>query len=352
GTYAPAIRTEELPACLLCERRGEAFYSNVQDRMFGTPGVWSFSKCPGCGLVWLNPRPIREDIPRCYENFYTHDRFVPAETVEIKSRVRLVRETLRELILSGQFNYPRPEMDRWWTKAAGKALATLPPLRHRATYGLDVMCPPYIGRGELLDVGCGNGSYLYAARRLGWKVTGIDIDPVAARITEESLNISVIVGALEEAGFPDASFDVIHMYHLIEHVPDPIRMIRECYRILRPGGMVIIGTNNLGSLVHWWFKENYAQLDAPHHMFLFTPRTLRKVVERGGLSIVKLLTRGPWAAEIYNASWHLRQFGSADLKAEKLVPGARWFARLEKILQPAFKNIGDEIVLWAKKLEQ
>jgi 2-polyprenyl-3-methyl-5-hydroxy-6-metoxy-1,4-benzoquinol methylase len=217
---------------------------------------------------------------------------------------------------------------------------------------MDEMCPPYIGRGELLDIGCGNGSYLYTARKLGWKVTGLDIDPVAARATEENLSIPVITGTLEEADFRDESFDVIHMYHLIEHIPDPVGMLKECYRLLRPGGMALIGTNNLGSLVHRWFKENYAQLDAPHHLFLFTPETLRDVARRGGFSVEKMLTRAPWAAEIYNASWQLRRLGRAEHRSASLVASARWFARLERILLLAFKNIGDEIVLWVRKPAQ
>ena len=129
------IRTELVPECLLCGHEGETLYSGLQDRIFGTPGKWNFSQCPICDLIWLNPRPIKEDIPKTYESFYTHDAFIPPRINSEHGSERGLRHYIRRLILGNGLGYPHYKVDRWWANILGRILALFPPLRLRATYG-------------------------------------------------------------------------------------------------------------------------------------------------------------------------------------------------------------------------
>jgi len=97
--------------------------------------------------------------------------------------------------------------------------------------------------GRLLDVGCSYGQMLRAAREAGFDPVGLEMNPDTAAIARQ-LGFEVVVGALEEAGFEDASFDVVHLGDLIEHVPDVFGLLVEVRRVLRPDGLLILSTPN------------------------------------------------------------------------------------------------------------
>src|SRR5688572_21093033 len=97
-TGATALRMETVSSCFLCGAAGTQLYGGLQDRLYSVPGPFSFSQCPECRSVWLNPRPIREDIPKCYTNYHTHE--APRTDDQRPSRRSLStwRQTLRRLI--------------------------------------------------------------------------------------------------------------------------------------------------------------------------------------------------------------------------------------------------------------
>ncbi|MGH2395464.1 MAG: class I SAM-dependent methyltransferase [bacterium] len=131
--------------------------------------------------------------------------------------------------------------------------------------GLSVQSAP---RGRLLDVGCGSGRFLVHMRDLGWEVTGVEPDPVAVRVAHRSFHLNVASGTLEDAGFPESCVDVVTMNHVIEHVPDPISSLRECNRVLREGGRLVVVTPNVHSLGHWYFNHSWRGLEVPRHLQL------------------------------------------------------------------------------------
>ena len=164
-------------------------------------------------------------------------------------------------------------------------------------------------RGRLLDVGCGNGRFLAQMRKLGWEVVGVEPDPEAVRIAKERFGLEVFQGTLEEAGFPDNSFDAITMNHVIEHVPDPIRLLAECRRVLKPGGKLVVVTPNIWSLGRRLFGEHWRGWEVPRHLFLFSPKSLRTCAERAGLVVQNLRTTSKGARFIWAASWLIRRDG-------------------------------------------
>ena len=99
---------------------------------------------------------------------------------------------------------------------------------------------------RLLEIGCGSGRQLEFLRQLGWRVEGLDLDPVAVKVAS-ARGLTVHTGSLKEQNFPDQYFDAVVSSHVIEHVHDPIGLLRECGRVLRPGGKLVVITPNTAS---------------------------------------------------------------------------------------------------------
>jgi len=136
-----------------------------------------------------------------------------------------------------------------------------------------------------LDVGCGSGAALGVARALGWQVAGIEMDEAAAekarRFAEE-----IYIGDALSAPFPPGRFDLVTAMHVVEHVPDPVRLVRRMVDWLAPGGLLIIEVPNADGLGARLFGRAWSGLELPRHLSHFSPATLRRAVERAGGRVV------------------------------------------------------------------
>jgi SAM-dependent methyltransferase len=150
------------------------------------------------------------------------------------------------------------------------------PLR-RGTADDDVRFLPAVPNGRLLDVGCGSGKWLLTMRGLGWQGEGVDFDDAAVRVGRQR-GLTVHFGSVEQQNYPEESFDAIILNHVIEHVPEPVRTVNECRRILKRGGKIVLCTPNSSSLGHRVFKENWRGLEPPRHLHLFSPQSLRRLL--------------------------------------------------------------------------
>src|SRR4051794_38096998 len=95
--------------------------------------------------------------------------------------------------------------------------------------------------GSLLDVGCGSGAFLLSARAAGWSPTGIELTEDAVQVARQQTSLPVVVGDLaDEDLFPAEAFDVVTLWGVLEHVPQPDELMRACVRVLRPGGLLLL----------------------------------------------------------------------------------------------------------------
>jgi SAM-dependent methyltransferase len=184
-------------------------------------------------------------------------------------------------------------------------------------------------------------------------VEGVEPDPVSRGHAVEVLGLDVIGGTLEEAGFPDSSFDALTMSHVVEHLVDPVRTFAECRRVLKPGGQLVVLTPNIGSLGHRWFRDSWRGLEPPRHLFLFRRETLRTCAERAGLRVVKVWTTANVAPFIWQASSATRRAGTlpgGHLRHPPLSTqiGSWLFWVLESALV-SVGAVGEEIVLVSTK---
>lgn len=134
---------------------------------------------------------------------------------------------------------------------------------------------------RLLDVGCGNGSFLDQMRQLGWAVVGIEPDAGAVAVAKTG-GLEVHQGLLDGGFAATAPFDAITLGHVVEHLHDPAGTLRHCLDLLRPGGWLWIATPNLQSAGHKRFGPAWRGLEPPRHLVIFTPYSLRGLLERIG----------------------------------------------------------------------
>ena len=246
-TFVPVV-------CALCGADQPVMLYEGRDRLLGHSGTFTIVRCACCGLVYQSPRP--EPIAPFYEGSY-----LPFESQAIVWRPVLKRHQKDKPAFQG---------------AAG------------LHYNVFRQVVPW-RRGSLLDVGCATGDFLEAMARFGWRVQGVEPHGPSAEQANRRLagyaDQAVRVGTLEQAGFPDAAFDVITLWHVIEHLPDPRRTLQEIRRILKPGGLCLIQTPCWGSLESFLFGPYWSGLDCPRHFWIFSRFTLQALAEQCGFSI-------------------------------------------------------------------
>jgi 2-polyprenyl-3-methyl-5-hydroxy-6-metoxy-1,4-benzoquinol methylase len=151
---------------------------------------------------------------------------------------------------------------------------------------------------SLLDIGCDTGSLLAVARdEFGMDVLGIELSEKAAKVARETYGLKVLVGDIGKLNLNAASFDVITLVDVIEHVADPLILLKEVCRLLKRGGKVFLATSDHDALINGvgraiyrvfgkWSRSLLEKLYVPYHEYYFTKSTLAKLVDQSDLQIL------------------------------------------------------------------
>ncbi len=248
GSSDPAAGAErpvlESHPCNLCGSPGGRFYA----KKFGLRIVI----CRSCGLGRVEPRLSEADIWKRYSPDYLYHDYLPVFHAD-RSGVDL------NLVVSHYIFY---------LKLAGRVFSP---------------------GGRLLDVGCGPGLFLKAAEGQGWAVEGVEVSPSAAEYASAVLKVPVRQSKLEQAGYPDASFDVVTLLDTLEHLGDPLATLAEIRRVLKPGGRLILNTPDFASSSRAMLGKAWAVLTPAEHLFYFREGTLRRMLEKAGFEIPVLV---------------------------------------------------------------
>jgi 2-polyprenyl-3-methyl-5-hydroxy-6-metoxy-1,4-benzoquinol methylase len=265
---------------------------------------FSLVECSACSLVYVADPPSPEELKRLYsfEGGYHNTLFDPASDDAVARRA-----------------------------AAREYYAVLSKFR---------------SGGSVLDIGCSSGFFLIQARDGGWEARGLEMSADTARVARDQFGLDVATGTLEETTFPEARFDVVTLWDVIEHVPDPVRTLSLVHRILKDDGLVMFVTPNVGGLfprvayaaariIRYWPHP-----EPPHHLFQFSKRTARELARRTGFAVLRILDlRIP-----INYT-----FGglAANLRSPKQLLYTLFFAPLAAF-GPLFRS-GDSMLVIAKK---
>ena len=159
---------------------------------------------------------------------------------------------------------------------------------------------PYRKSNRLLDIGCGAGNLLQAARKNGWNAQGLDVSAGAVQHVREQ-GFEVFEGELGDAAFPAGHFDVVTAAELLEHLFDPRPLLQEVARILRPGGLFWTTTPHARGLSARVLGLRWRCVWPPEHLQLFSVRGLTKLLRDAGFRELRINTTGGNPIEIFHA---------------------------------------------------
>jgi SAM-dependent methyltransferase len=262
----------EAIACPLCRAPDATVLCAERDLALGVPGRFPLSRCERCGLLYQNPRVRRDQLDRMYPADYPPHARDPDLGRVLRDRSPAVRR-----LLARRLGYAHLEPGR---VGAGDRLRTR--LRRRRILK---NFPPWIGAGRLLDVGCATGRFLQQMAAVGWRVSGIELDPEAAA-KARTVTADVTLGDPADLVLPRASFDLVTAFHVVEHLPDPRRAVGNMLEWLAPGGLLVIEVPNVGGWGGALFGRYWSGLDFPRHLTHFTPATMRALVAQCGGRVV------------------------------------------------------------------
>ncbi|WP_350279539.1 class I SAM-dependent methyltransferase [Kribbella sp. HUAS MG21] len=225
--------------CILCAARGP-FRRRCSKDGYG------IAECPSCGLVQLQPMPSPETLRALYET----DSYFGG-------------------VGSGYSEYESQETE------------------YVATFREDVRrIAEFVPSGKVLEVGCGYGYFLQCALEAGYDAYGIDVAPTAVKWASERLPDRVFCGLLEEVPqIQDQQYDVIFGSHLIEHLTEPGAFLERAGRLLRPGGLIVLVTPNIRSLLSRASGRRWVSYKIPEHVSYYDPRTITDLLNRSGYSV-------------------------------------------------------------------
>lgn len=237
------IKLEHVP-CTLCNSDDyEIIHSFLES------GI-NIVKCKQCGLSYLNPRLIEEEIRNIYQKDYFSNDF----SVEY-----------------GYDNYIKSH-----TEIANTS-------RRRLKF-----IEKYIQKGSLLDIGCATGVFLKEAQNRGWQVEGVEISKYAWEYATTVYQLKVFNGTLKQKiSLSNIYYDVVTMWDYIEHVPNPVEEIREVSRILKKDGFLFLTTPDINSIPakitrsRWLGFKKYIE-----HLYYFEFITIKKLLEQSGFQIL------------------------------------------------------------------
>ncbi len=248
--------------CALCGSPTAQPWFTGRDRGLGHPGRFFVVRCQRCGLLRQSPRPV--DLAPYYEGGY------PQYTSDLYTWQPWWRRTVPDA-----FEYSGSGGIQW------KLIRRVVPWR----------------RGRILDIGCGNGDLLTILDRAGWEVHGYEPHATTAEAANRRLDhlgrrvVHSDAGAFD--AWPAQSFDVITLWHVIEHLPEPLAMLRVVHRLLRPGGLCLIQTPHVAAAEALVLRSFWHGWELPRHLWFFSHTTLQALLERAGLLV--------WARPVSNS---------------------------------------------------
>jgi len=215
---------------------------------FLTKEDFHICECLNCGLLYTMPRPDKDKIGAYYksEAYYSHQENKKGFIPKVYERVKSIN------------------------------------LKHKYRLATNGLQP-----GKLLDIGCGVGDFLHTAEMHGWECIGVEPSDDAKSIAQKRIKGKIIT-SMELEGFPDGSFDVITMWHVLEHVDDIKWQVAQLQRLVNPSGRVIIALPNYKSYDGQYYKEQWAAYDVPRHLNHFNRNTLSKIFKTSGLELIKM----------------------------------------------------------------
>jgi 2-polyprenyl-3-methyl-5-hydroxy-6-metoxy-1,4-benzoquinol methylase len=230
---------ELLSNCPVCNNNKFSEFLQCKDH-FLSKETFFILKCENCGLLFTNPRPDKKTIGQYY-----------------KSNQYISHSNTRKGIVNRIYHFVRS-------------------LNHRTKYK---SISKIKSEGEILDIGCATGEFLAYFKKRGWKITGIEPDSDARKYAQNNYCLDVFPED-EIQSLGEKRFDVITLWHVLEHVPELNRRIQELYRLLKDDGILIIAVPNASSYDANHFGTYWAGYDVPRHLYHFNKEVIGRLFKK------------------------------------------------------------------------
>ncbi len=234
--------------CPICKGTESKELRTCKDNT-GSKETFSIVACPDCGFEYTNPIPLEDQIGKYYESeeYVSHSN---TSKGVINSLYQLVRAyTLKQKLR----------------------------LINKNTLGK-----------KLLDIGCGTGEFLNICSKNGYNTLGVEPSNEARKQAIENFKLNVI----EEQEMDEIeadSFDVISMWHVLEHVYHLNKRVEEIYRILKPGGKLIVAVPNRTSFDALYYQQYWAAYDLPRHLYHYSPENIKTLFSNHNFKLTQIL---------------------------------------------------------------
>jgi len=256
-TWSTPVKPEKksLIPCVICGAKN--FRQSLSCEGF------CYVRCECCGLVQMNPQPLEEEIKRRYvhgEDYLAYE--IANEESYLNLQLLALKDAgfreLEEEIFSANHHKPFP----------------VP---------------------RVLDIGCATGTLLSSLREGGWETAGVEINRFQAEYSRSSRKLDILGMPLEENSLPPSSFNMVIASHLLEHLNNPFALVQEVHRILMPGGRFFVTTPNIEGFQAKLFGSRWRSAIFDH-LYLFSVKTLSKLLGQAGFTVEKTVTWGGLAA--------------------------------------------------------
>lgn len=265
----PSFKIEFIDSCILCNSSVVAS-DNRFSFLLGLKQPFAVSKCQRCDLRWLNPRPTQEAYTKLYTN---GDYFCSENTPDDYRKLASMRIPY--------FCHRLLQIERHF---------------------------PHARKLTILDIGAATGEFLGVAVTRGHDVVGVEFSDDARRSAYERHGIQL--HGPDSLPTVDNGYDVIHMNHVLEHLPNPLTTLNQCHQVLKPGGLIVIEVprqfdNDLDRLKRFLSTNNSPAFNAYslHHTFFFTPKVLFAFLVMTGFHVLQLHTANPHRTPLWPPSF-------------------------------------------------
>jgi 2-polyprenyl-3-methyl-5-hydroxy-6-metoxy-1,4-benzoquinol methylase len=239
---------KEIINCPICNSEKHSFWRKGEDHNV-SHDEFKITSCDDCGFRFTNPIPTEKTIGEYYksENYISHSSTKKGVINKIYHKVRERAIKQKEQLITSLTN-----------------------------------------EKTLLDIGCGTGDFLGYCKEKNWNAIGLEPDGDARKLALENNKVDAFpLDHLKE--IPSSSKEIITMWHVLEHVYNLNQDIKEYYRILKPGGHLVVAVPNCSSHDADHYKENWAALDLPIHLYHFIPKDIDKLMSNHGMKLQKIL---------------------------------------------------------------
>jgi SAM-dependent methyltransferase len=247
-----------MPTCIACGAANQPYIDRIWDDRYGAPGTFSILRCAGCGQMVTSPLLSEDDLPALYSRYYPR-RNIDFTALRKEADAVLVEGAARRRYLDGTDN-----QGHYLVKPSQR----------------------------VLDIGCGSCISLLEIRNLGGEAWGIETDPNVGAIADH-FDLKVHIGSIHDNPFPGIDFDLIVLNQVIEHVPDPIALLKLIRDRLRPEGRVVLAFPNTGSLNRLISGRKWINWHIPYHLHHYNKTSFPKIAGRAGYQVASLRTITP-----------------------------------------------------------